>query len=140
MKKLIKEKYPKLDETLTIESMGILYPNVKMNHLTEQYLVKEGYSEKEIEQHNPRYWEDYPEAHENASIFITVTGEQAQYLNFYYPGKAFMLSYVAEEKFENIIDPAVHRADAENLFKIMKDFTIEVVEKLQDLVENKGTK
>lgn len=135
MKKLIKEKYPKLEDSVTIESMGILYPNVKMNHLTEHYLVKEGYSEKEIEQHVPRYWEDYPEAHENASIFITVTGEQAQYLNFYYPGKAFMLSYVAEEKFENIIDPAVHRADAEKLFMIMKDFTIEVVEKLNDLTE-----
>lgn len=137
MKKRIHDKYPQLEEVLTIESMGVLYPNVKMNHLTEDYLLKDGFTEKEIEQHTPRYWEDYSDLHENASIFITVTGEQAQYLNFYYPGKAFMLSYVAEEKFENIIDPAVHRADAESLFKIMKNFTYEVVENLSNLVSKK---
>ena len=64
-----------------------------------------------------------------------MTGEQAQYLNYYYPGKAFMLSYVAEEKFENIIDPAVHRSDAEKLFKIMKDFTVISLNKINELVE-----
>ena len=134
MKKLIKNNYPKLQDVLTIESMGILYPNVKMNHLTELYLLKEGFNEKEIEAHSPRYWEDYPDVHENASIFITTTGEQAQYLNFYYPGKAFMLSYVAKETFENIIDPAVHRSDAEKLFRIMKELTISFVAKLNLLV------
>lgn len=133
MKKIIKDSYPKMTDKFQIESMGILYPNIKMNHLTEEYLLKDGFTEKEIETHVPRYWEDYPEIHENASIFITTTGEQAQYLNFYYPGKAFMLSYVADEKFENIIDPAVHRADAEKLFKIMKDYTVTFVEKLSKI-------
>ncbi len=135
MKRGIKESYPKMENDVIIESMGILYPNVKMNHLTEKYLAIEGFSEKEIENHTPRYWEDYPEIHENASIFITMTGEQAQYLNFYYPGKAFMLSFVANEKFENILDPAVHRSDAEKLFKIMKDLTIISLQKIDDLFE-----
>ena len=88
MKKVINDSYPNLKKII-IESMGILYPNVKMNLLTVQNLHKEGYTESEIEAHTPRYWEDYPEIHENASIFITTTGEEAQYLNLYYPGKAF---------------------------------------------------
>jgi tetratricopeptide (TPR) repeat protein len=137
IKRMIENDFPELNELITVRSMGILYPNVKMNQLTEKYLLKDDFSEKEIEKHIPKYWEDYPEIHENASIFITTTGEQAQYLNFYYPGKAFMLSYVAEEKFENIIDPAVHRADAEELFRIMKDFSKKFVKKLLELIEKK---
>ena len=41
MKKKISESYPKLQNNIKIESMGILYPNVKMNHLTEKFLLKE---------------------------------------------------------------------------------------------------
>lgn len=137
MKRVISEKYSDMDPNVEIQSMGILYPNVKMNYLTERYLLEEGFSEKEIENHIPRYWEDYPDIHENASIFITMTGEQAQYLNYYYPGKAFMLSYVANETFENIIDPAVHRSDAKKLFAIMKELTLISLENIHELYEKK---
>ncbi len=136
MKREITINHKELVNNIDIKSMGILYPNVKMNYLTEKYLLEEDFTEKEIENHIPKYWEDYPEIHENASIFITMTGEQAQYLNYYYPGKAFMLSYVANETFENIIDPAVHRSDAKQLFAKMKELTLISLEKIVELYKN----
>ena len=46
-----------------------------------------------------------------------------------------MLSYVANETFENIIDPAVHRADADKLFAKMKELTILSLQKINELNE-----
>lgn len=134
-KRLIQENHPSLQKKIVIQSMGVLYPNVRMSTLTERYLTKEGFDEKDIEKHTPRYWEDIPDVHKNASIFVTVTGEQAQILNYHYPGKAFMISYIAEEKFENVIDPAIHKADAKDLYNRMKELSEKLVKNLSKLIK-----
>ncbi len=121
----------------SFESFGVLYQNEEIHPLSKAQLLDEGFDEKKIDRHKPRYWKDYEDICEQATIFVAVTGEQRNLVNFYYPGKAFMLSYIAEEKFNSVIDPAVHRIEAKKLFEELKRLTILFSEKISNL--SKGT-
>ena len=88
-----------LSQSILVESMGVLYQNIEMSPVTKAFLLQEGMVEAEIDAFTPRYWEDYPENCQSAAIFITMTGEQANLVNYSYPGKAIMLSYAAEQQF-----------------------------------------
>lgn len=135
LKKWFEDHYPDYKESFTFESLGVLYRNKEIHLLSKTYLLEEGINKKVIIKHKPRYWKDYPAVCEQASIIITVTGEQANLVNFFYPGKAFMLSYVAEKEFNSIIDPAVHRKDAKSLFEELKRLTLLLANNLTEFLQ-----
>ncbi|MHA1984208.1 MAG: arsenate reductase/protein-tyrosine-phosphatase family protein [Candidatus Hodarchaeales archaeon] len=134
LKKWFEEQNSDLYKNISIESLGVLYRNKKIHSLSKSFLLDEGVNEDNIIKHKPRYWKDFPGVCEQASIIVTTTGEQANLVNFFYPGKAFMLSYVAEEKFNSIIDPALHRKDAEKLFRELKRLTLLFSKKLVEIL------
>ncbi|HKZ41239.1 MAG TPA: hypothetical protein VJ044_09785, partial [Candidatus Hodarchaeales archaeon] len=131
----IRTHVPQLKDTILVESLGVLYRNRDIHPQTREYLAREGIQEDLVKAHLPRHWEDYPESCSEATIFVAMTGEQTNFLNFHYPGKVFMLSYVAEEIFESVLDPAVHRSDARELFIKMKNWTIKFMEKVSMVLE-----
>jgi protein-tyrosine-phosphatase len=134
LNKWFEDHNPEYKKIISLESLGVLYRNKKIHTLSKSFLLKEGLDEEIINGHKPRFWKDFPEVCEQASIIITVTGEQANLVNFFYPGKAFMLSYVAEEEFNSVIDPALHRKDAEELFKELKRLTVLFAKNLSEIL------
>ncbi|OLS26103.1 MAG: hypothetical protein HeimC3_10760 [Candidatus Heimdallarchaeota archaeon LC_3] len=136
-KRWFEENNSEILKDITFESFGVLYQNEEIHPLSKAQLLDEGFDEEKIDNHKPRYWKDYEDICEQATIFVAVTGEQRNLVNFYYPGKAFMLSYIAEEKFNSVIDPAVHRIEAKKLFEELKRLTILFSEKISNL--SKGT-
>jgi protein-tyrosine-phosphatase len=134
LKRWFEENHSNFSKKISLESLGVLYRNKEIHSLSKSFLIEEGLNEDIIDKHKPRYWKDYSEICEQASIIITTTGEQANLVNFFYPGKAFMLSYVAEEKFNSVIDPALHRKDAVSLFKELKRLTVLFAKNLSEIL------
>ena len=136
-KKWLGINHPELEKILNIDSVGVLYRNKEITSLTRTNLLNEGINEADISTHTPKYWEDYSDLCDQASIFISMTGEQAYILNFHYPGKAFMLSYVANNTFKSITDPAFHRIEAKDLYNNLKGLTIVFLENIYQMLPEK---
>ena len=133
-KKWLRTNHPELEKIINVESVGVLYRNKEITPLTRMYLLNENINEAEVSNHIPKYWEDYLEMCNQTSIFVTMTGEQSNILNFHFPGKAFMLSYVANGTFKSIIDPAFHRIEAKELYTNLKSLTISFLEKMYQML------
>lgn len=132
--KWLEDNHPNLIDKIKIDSIGILYHNIEMSPLTRKFLLKDGVDREKVEKFRPRYWEDFMNVCEEATLLVTMTGEQSNLLNFHFPGKAVQISYCAYEIHENVIDPAIHQTDALELFERLKNLTATFMTKLVSLI------
>ena len=124
---------------LKIHSGGLQFKNKKIDPRTTAVLVKEGFSEKEVNKHIPRYKKDYPEMLEEADLIVGMSHSHKLLTPKNYRDKFVQISDWAIGKRVDIPDPYFVKTDEEyaELLNQVKEYLEIILKKLEKFYSQK---
>ncbi|MHA1978146.1 MAG: arsenate reductase/protein-tyrosine-phosphatase family protein [Candidatus Hodarchaeales archaeon] len=94
-----------LAQKIRVESGGVRYRNSIISEESATMLLKEGISQKRIDQFSPRYFPDYPTMFDSVDLILVMEQSHLRSIPEKYLGKAFLLLKFVYGQNENVPDP-----------------------------------
>ena len=121
-------------EHVIFDSGACFHQNSYIYPLTKKLLLKEGYSEKEITAHKPRWIENYFDDFKKTTIFIAMTKQHLDYLDQVFPRRGLLLKDIVLNKKEDVLDPYYYPEKGEEVMGELKTLIIKFCKKLEEII------
>lgn len=131
--KWLKTHYPDLSSDIQFRSGACVYKNSEIFPETRQWLLDEGFSLQEINQHVPRNIDLYPEWFEDSHVLIGMTHRHLDILQQKYANKSYLLSTMANLPPTDIADPFFNPEQIPTILKNLKSWTFQALQNIVDL-------
>ena len=113
-------------QKLIFESGACTYQNSSILPFTRKWLLKKGFSDKEIRNHNPRLITNYYDDFFDTDLFIGMTKEHIAHIKEIFPTKnAYLLKELVLGKNEDILDPYLNSVIEDQIMEELDEMIYE---------------
>lgn len=126
--------HSKSNRKMIFDSGACKHQNSYMYPLTQKLLLKEGYSEVQLDAFKPRLIEYYMDNFNESSLFIAMTKEHLAYIEKTFPDKGFLLKEIVLGKKEDVLDPYYYPEKEIEIMIELKKLILEFCKKLEEIL------